>query len=80
LTTVFTQQNETRRRINLDGEWTNIDPTRIERTVDGHLFIRPCSSGVRIARFNLGKALVTQFGSVDNAYLGWVSFTGTRRR
>jgi hypothetical protein len=73
LTTAFTQKNETRRKIHLDGEWTNIDPTRIERSVDGHLFIRPCSSGVRIARFNLGKALITHFGEriPDEAFPGW---------
>jgi hypothetical protein len=73
LTTTLTQKNETRRRIHIDGEWANIDPTRIERTVDGHLFIRPCSSGVRVARFNLGRALITHFGEriPHKAFPGW---------
>jgi hypothetical protein len=73
LTTALTQHNDERKRIRLDGEWTHLEATRIERTPTGSLLIRPCSNTVRLARFSLGKALLQHFGpeNIDNIYPGW---------
>jgi hypothetical protein len=73
LTTALTQCNDQRRRINLDNESTYIDATRIERTATGSILIRPCTSSVRIARLNIGRALAIHFGNefADKAYPGW---------
>jgi len=73
LTTALTQHNEQRCRLHLDGAWTVMDATRIERTATGSLLIRPCSNDVRITRLRLGKAFAAYFGDDfdDRVYPGW---------
>ena len=73
LTTAVTQYNDQRKPVKLDGDWSYIDATRIERTPTGSLLIRPKTDGVARAYIGIGKALVTCLGSEfpDKVYPGW---------